>query len=367
MPKAVKRKAALDKTELRLDKILKTSPTKKRHRRKRHGSGPSEQLTLRRAATITVEENDSSDDTHASGLISDAATGTSRNTPIDLDTVCSFILKDGNSTQMLKIPSGLTKLALQTGETINTLNVPQFDLIDQVDDEEMATALESLKSIPKSSTAAKSVQRQGDSSTRLISGEAIRQNTRTDLDTVCSFISKEDNSRTQMFKIPSGLTKLALSPGDTINTQSDLIDPIGDDEIAMALESLKTKLKVDASTLSTEAVQRLSKSSASDTTEPGLKAVTNRKKQRVNIKGATSSTSHRRVSRPKRHIRKPNKFSTEYSFKMSKPVPKKKPVVQTSKMDKGIKNNKQLQASTTIQKLQEKPAMKTVGMTILVL
>ena len=108
------------------------------------------------------------------------------------------------------------------------------------------------------------------------------------------------------------------------------------------------------------------------TKKPGLNAdVAKRKnhnKQHVNNKGETSSTSHQRVSRPKRHIRKPNKFSTEYSFKMSKPMPKKKPVVPTSKKNKGIKpTERRLQATTTKQKLQEKPAIKTVGMAIFVL
>ena len=156
----VKRKSSPDQSGGKQSKAPRTSHTKRKHLRKCHGSGPSEQLSLRRAATLRVEEKDSlakqcgtnENSSHVSRIISRAAT--SRNTATDLDTVHSLISKEVNSReQMFKIPSGLTKLALHSSETINTLNVAQSDLIDPIDDAEMASALESLKTLPTSTDA----------------------------------------------------------------------------------------------------------------------------------------------------------------------------------------------------------------------
>ena len=90
---------------------------------------------------------------------------------------------------------------------------------------------------------------------------------------------------------------------------------------------------------------------------------TKRNKQLVNVSGEDSPTSHQTVSRPRRHIRKPNKFSDECSFKMSKPGTTKKPAISTSNIKEGLKSMKQ-QLKTTKEKLQVKTSIKTVGQLI---
>ena len=253
MSKTVKRKASLNEAlQNPSNQIAKSSPTKRRALRKHHALEQPHHLTLRRAETLTVKQNDTSDDAGADTEIADAATSTNRDSPLDLDTVCSFIAKeDKGSAQVLKIPSGLTKLALVPGETIDTANVSQSGLLNAVDEEEFRTAYNSLKDKPTSSTAIETVHVQGDSSRELIPGTAstdasTSRTTLIGLDTVCSFISKENSNGTvQRLEIPRGLTRLALTSGETINTSnvahSDLIDAVDKDEMTKALDSLKYK------------------------------------------------------------------------------------------------------------------------------
>ena len=91
---------------------------------------------------------------------------------------------------------------------------------------------------------------------------------------------------------------------------------------------------------------------------------TKRNEERENIKGVTSSTSHRMVTRPKRQMPKEDKMTTKHSFKANNHVPTKKTIVQTSKKDKGIKTSEE---SATKLKSHKNPLMKKVGQAILII
>ena len=121
----------------------------------------------------------------------------------------------------------------------------------------------------------------------------------------------------------------------------------------------------ELSGMNTEYVEEAVGQSATQKSSPKMDVAkrTKRNKQLVNVNGEASSTSHQTVSRPRRHICKPNKFSDEYSFKMTKPGTTKKPAVSTSKTEEGLKSMKQ-RLKTTKEKLQVKTSIKTVGQLI---
>ena len=207
---------------------------------------PSTSLALRRERTLVVTEKDPLLSTDASAQLpltrkspkAFKKNGTSQTKAGPLETRRKNTTD--NSYQIPNIPSGLTQLALPSGDSNLSLQMSATGLLGTIGDAEMTSALASLKDIDTTH-----FEQIPHSSAGLAKPELSWDSEQTPyIPSGLTNLTLHTRESKQTPKIPSGLTKLALpSSGSNLSLHlpgTDLLINVDDAEMTSALHSLKS-------------------------------------------------------------------------------------------------------------------------------